>query len=199
MFVDVDCMLGLEVVPCRGSCVHWGWLGGAGDRSAPAPSGSRRAQSSAHCCEDGCRGSTESRPVRAGRRNDINLWRQLFFWIYKLFIYLYWFGVYTKMIVQMYMKHEFMNACTIICSYYTVLIGKCRKWGGSVMRWEDNVGKRVMGIEVQGRRKRGRPKRKWLDSVNGDLRGRKDCWERRRKIKWYGGDSHRTLRWRKRR
>ena len=32
------------------------------------------------------------------------------------------------------------------------------------------MGKRVMGIEVQGRRKRGRPKRKWLDSVNGDPR-----------------------------
>ena len=38
-----------------------------------------------------------------------------FFRIYKLFIYLYWFGVYTKMIVQMYMKHNIMIACTIIC------------------------------------------------------------------------------------
>ena len=27
-----------------------------------------------------------------------------------------------------------------------------------------------MGIEVQGRRKRGRPKRRWLDGVRGDIR-----------------------------
>jgi len=33
---------------------------------------------------------------------------------------------------------------------------------------EDYVGKRVMEMEVPGRRNRRRPKRKWLDSVKVD-------------------------------
>ena len=35
---------------------------------------------------------------------------------------------------------------------------------------EDYVRKRVMRIDVEGRRRKGRPKRKWVDSVNVDLR-----------------------------
>ena len=35
---------------------------------------------------------------------------------------------------------------------------------------EDYVGKRVMEIEVAGRRNRGRPKRRWLDCVKIDLK-----------------------------
>ena len=41
------------------------------------------------------------------------------------------------------------------------------KWYGHVLRREDEyVGKRVMGMEVPGKRRRGRPKRRWLDSIN---------------------------------
>ena len=47
------------------------------------------------------------------------------------------------------------------------------KWYGHVLRREDEcVGKRVMGMEVPGKRRRGRPKWEWLDSIRNDL------WER---------------------
>ena len=40
------------------------------------------------------------------------------------------------------------------------------KWYGHVMRREDHyIGRRAMEMKVQGRRKRGRPKRRWLDKV----------------------------------
>ena len=47
------------------------------------------------------------------------------------------------------------------------------KWYGHVLRRDDEyVGKIVMGMEVPGKRRRGRPKREWLDSIRNDL------WER---------------------
>ena len=42
------------------------------------------------------------------------------------------------------------------------------KW--HVLRREDEyVGNRVMVMEVPGKRRRGRPKRRWLDSIRNDL------------------------------
>ena len=47
------------------------------------------------------------------------------------------------------------------------------QWYGHVMRRdEDYVGKRVMRMEVQGTRGRGRPRRRWQDCINDDLRER---------------------------
>ena len=44
------------------------------------------------------------------------------------------------------------------------------KWDGHVLRREgEYVGKRVMTMEVPGERRRGRPKRRWLDSIRNDL------------------------------
>ena len=44
------------------------------------------------------------------------------------------------------------------------------KWYGHVSRREDEyVGKRVLGMEVPRKRRRGRPKRRWLDSIRNDL------------------------------
>ena len=44
------------------------------------------------------------------------------------------------------------------------------KWYGHVLRREDEyVGKRVVAMEVPGKRRRGRPKRRWLDSIRNDL------------------------------
>ena len=45
------------------------------------------------------------------------------------------------------------------------------KWYGHVMRREErNVGRRVMVMKVQGRRERGKPKRRWLDKVKDDIK-----------------------------
>ena len=45
------------------------------------------------------------------------------------------------------------------------------KWYGHVMRREEHyVGRRAMVMKVQGRRKRGRPKRRWLDKVKDDIK-----------------------------
>ena len=44
------------------------------------------------------------------------------------------------------------------------------KWHVYVLRREDEyVGKRVMAMEVPGKRRRGRPKRRWMDSIGNDL------------------------------
>ena len=46
-------------------------------------------------------------------------------------------------------------------------------WFGQVLRREEEyVDKRVMVMEVPGKRRRGRPKRRWLDSVRNDLLAR---------------------------
>ena len=48
------------------------------------------------------------------------------------------------------------------------------KWYGHVLRREDEyVGKRMMAMEVPGNRRRGRTKRRWLDSIRNDLLERK--------------------------
>ena len=45
------------------------------------------------------------------------------------------------------------------------------KWYGHVMRREEHyVGRRAMEMKVQWRRKRGRPKRRWLDKVKDDIK-----------------------------
>ena len=44
------------------------------------------------------------------------------------------------------------------------------RWYGHVKRREeDYVGKRMMEIAVPGRRKRGRPRRRWMDLVREDM------------------------------
>ena len=63
-------------------------------------------------------------------------------------------------------------------------------WHGHVLRREDEyVGKRVMAMEVPGKRRRGRPKRRRLDSIRNDLSGRENCPGRTRKTGLNGGVS----------
>ena len=52
----------------------------------------------------------------------------------------------------------------------------------NVLRREDErLGKRVMGMEVSGKRRIGRPKRRWLDSIRNDLSERELCVQDRAK------------------
>ena len=45
------------------------------------------------------------------------------------------------------------------------------KWYGHVMRRDEHyVGRRAVEMKVQGRKKRGRPMRRLLDSVRDDIR-----------------------------
>ena len=45
------------------------------------------------------------------------------------------------------------------------------KWYGHMMRREEHyVGRRAVVMKVHGRRKRGRPKRRWLDKVKDDIK-----------------------------
>ena len=45
------------------------------------------------------------------------------------------------------------------------------KWYGHVMRREDDfVCRRIMNMEVEGRRRRGRPKFRWKDGISNDMR-----------------------------
>ena len=46
-----------------------------------------------------------------------------------------------------------------------------------MQREEHYVGCREKGTEVQGRRKRGRPKRRWLDRVRGGIREKLFIWQ----------------------
>ena len=60
------------------------------------------------------------------------------------------------------------------------------KWFGR--REAEKVGKRVMVMEVPGKRRRGRPKRRWLDNIKNDLSERKLS-GRKRKTGLNGGVS----------
>ena len=45
------------------------------------------------------------------------------------------------------------------------------QWYGHVMRREEHcVGRRAMVMKVEGRRKRGRPERRWLYKIKDDIK-----------------------------
>ncbi len=46
---------------------------------------------------------------------------------------------------------------------------RLKRYGHVLRRKDEYEGKRVMGMEVPGERMRGRPKRRWLDSIRNDL------------------------------
>ena len=67
------------------------------------------------------------------------------------------------------------------------------KWYGHVMRREEHyVGRRAMVMKVQGIRKRGRPKRRWLDKVKDDIKEKGLSADEVYTTVLYGGVCHRT-------
>ena len=46
---------------------------------------------------------------------------------------------------------------------------RLKRYGHVLRRKDEYVGKRVNGTEVPGKRRRGRPKRRWSDSIRNDL------------------------------
>ncbi|XP_068224318.1 uncharacterized protein [Palaemon carinicauda] len=48
--------------------------------------------------------------------------------------------------------------------------GRLRCYGDLMRRDEDHVGRHTMEMEVQGRRRRGRPSKRWRDCVRGNLK-----------------------------
>ncbi|XP_068201675.1 uncharacterized protein [Palaemon carinicauda] len=60
------------------------------------------------------------------------------------------------------------------------------RWYGHAMRRDEHyIGRRVMEMEVQGARRRGRPKRRWMDCIKDDLRSKgltsDEVWNRGKK------------------
>ena len=48
--------------------------------------------------------------------------------------------------------------------------GRLRWYGHLLRRDEDHVGRQIMEMEVEGRRRRGRPRKRWRDCIRDDLR-----------------------------
>ena len=68
--------------------------------------------------------------------------------------------------------NERIRGTTKVGEISTKVQGRRLKWYGHVMRREEHcVGRRAMEMKVHGRRKRGRPKRRWSDRVRDDIKG----------------------------
>ena len=68
-------------------------------------------------------------------------------------------------------RNERIRGTTKVGEIYKTKVQESRlKWYGHVLRREYvYVGKRVMAMEVPGKRRRGRSKRIWLDNIRNDL------------------------------
>ena len=70
-------------------------------------------------------------------------------------------------------RNERIRGTTKVGEIYKKVQESRLKWYGHVLRREEEyVGKRVMAMEVPGKR-RGTPKRRWLDNIKNDLSERK--------------------------
>ena len=62
------------------------------------------------------------------------------------------------------------------------------RYGDVMRRDEEYVGKRVARMDVEGRRRRGRQKIRWMDSVNVDLREKGQSGEQMHLTELCGGN-----------
>ena len=68
-------------------------------------------------------------------------------------------------------RNERIRGTTKVTEASKKLQEKRLQWYGHVMRREEEyVGRRVIEMEVQGTRNRGKPKRRFMDSVKEDLK-----------------------------
>ena len=68
-------------------------------------------------------------------------------------------------------RNERIRGTTKVGSIIKKIQERRLKWYGHVMRREEHyVGRRAMVMKVQGRRKSGIPKRRWLDKVKDDIK-----------------------------
>ena len=67
-------------------------------------------------------------------------------------------------------RNERIRGTTKVGELSKKVQGSRLKWYGHVSRREQEyMGKRVMVIEVRGKRRKGRPNRKWLDNIRNNL------------------------------
>ena len=66
-------------------------------------------------------------------------------------------------------RNEYLRGTTKIAKLGDKLWNARLLWYEHVKRTEDYVGKRMMEMAVPGRRKRGRPRRRWMDLVRKDM------------------------------
>ena len=68
-------------------------------------------------------------------------------------------------------RNERIRRTTKVVEITKKLQERRMKWYGHVIRREEHyVGRMAMVMQVQGRRKRGRPKRRWLDKVKDTIK-----------------------------
>ena len=67
-------------------------------------------------------------------------------------------------------KNKYVRGTTNIAKMGEKLRNARLRWYGHIKRREeDYVGKRMMEVAVPGRKKRGRPRRSWMDFVRKDM------------------------------
>ena len=67
------------------------------------------------------------------------------------------------------MRNEYMRGTVKIAKLGDKLWNARVHWYGHVKRREDYMGKRMMEMVMPGRRKNGRPRRRWMDLVRDDM------------------------------
>ena len=69
-------------------------------------------------------------------------------------------------------RNEYMRATVKVTEISKKIQESRLGWYGHLRRraGEDHIGREVMEIELLGNRRKGRPKRRWIDSIDGDLR-----------------------------
>ena len=66
-------------------------------------------------------------------------------------------------------RNEYVRETAKIAKLVDKLWNARLRWYGHVRKREDYVGKRMMEMVMPGRRKRGRPRRRWMDLVRQDM------------------------------